>query len=187
MIDKIFLVKDVILHSFHPMDCNYMKVCGLIRGYQYGTVDAIYPNWGSNEAQFIDGAYIDGLSITHGINPRHHIWTYAAGYSENGTHDANCPCHGSNETTSYYVGEDYYCESATATEPIAAMFYPNDPLWDGQQCNHHESACCTSSKMPWFIKTLNQWTSDDIELRMCTTEGYPQEATPIDIVEIYIR
>ena len=41
--------------------------------------------------------------------------------------------------------------------------------------------------MPWFIKTLNQWTSDDIELRMCTTEGYPQEATPIDIVEIYIR
>lgn len=60
---------------------------------------AIYPNWGLNEAQFIDGAYVDGLSITHGINPRHHIWTYAAGNSENGTHDANCPCHGSNETT----------------------------------------------------------------------------------------
>ena len=59
-------------------------------------------------AQFIDDAYVYGLSITHGINPRHHIWTYAAGHSENGTHDDNCSCHiGSNKTKPYYAGEVY--------------------------------------------------------------------------------
>ena len=52
---------------FSSNGLQYMKVCGLIRGYQYGTVDAIYPNWGSNEAQFIDSAYIDSTQgITSG-------------------------------------------------------------------------------------------------------------------------
>ena len=49
------------------------------------------------------------------------------------------------------------------------------------------SDCCTTQNIPWFIKSFNYWTTDDIELRMCSSEGYPNEATPIDIIELYIR
>ena len=65
--------------------------------------------------------------------------------------------------------------------------YPNDPLWDGQQCNYLEAPCCISPQMPFFVNSLNQSITDDIEFRMCSSEGYPDEATPIDIVELYVR
>ena len=28
-----------------------------------------------------------------------------------------------------------YCESGFNTGPMAGVLYPNDPLWDGQDCN----------------------------------------------------
>ena len=31
-------------------------------------------------------------------------------------------------------------------------FYPNDTLWDGQQCATEEAPCCTYPNMPWFHK-----------------------------------
>ena len=67
-------------------------------------------------------------------------------------------------------------------------FHYNNPLWDGIQCDYLESPCCTFLNMPWFVKSLNQSTTDDIELRMCTScEGYPDESTPVDIIELYVR
>ena len=40
----------------------------------------------------IDGAYVSGVSLTHG-SPRQHIWTFVAGYSEfNNIGDDFCPC-----------------------------------------------------------------------------------------------
>ena len=166
---------------FSVIGLNYTEVCGQVRGYQYGFVDGIYDNIG------IDGNYVDGVSITHGSNPRQHIWTYIAGLTENDNSGHCCPCNtGSEQTISSFVGNDYYCESGT-TSPNTHTFYPNDQLWDGQQCNHLESPCCTSPMMPWFVKPLNQSTTDDIELRMCTTEHFPDEATPVNIVELYIH
>ena len=41
--------------------------------------------------------------------------------------------------------------------------------------------------MPWFIKTLNETTTEDIELRMCGNERYPDEDIPLDIIELYIQ
>ena len=41
--------------------------------------------------------------------------------------------------------------------------------------------------MSQFIKSLNQSTTDDIKLRMCTSEGYPVESTSVDIIELYIH
>uniref|UniRef100_A0A1X7T6S8 Uncharacterized protein n=1 Tax=Amphimedon queenslandica TaxID=400682 RepID=A0A1X7T6S8_AMPQE len=99
------------------------------------------------------------------------------------------PCNtGTTATTLSYVGNDYYCESgATSSTFVMNEFFPNDILWDGQQCDFRESPCCSNSTIPWFIKTLPQSVTDDIELRMCSNEGYPDEATPIDIIEIYIH
>uniref|UniRef100_A0A1X7TMQ2 Uncharacterized protein n=1 Tax=Amphimedon queenslandica TaxID=400682 RepID=A0A1X7TMQ2_AMPQE len=173
---------------FSAIGLSYTKVCGQARGYQYGPPDGFYPNIGGGSPN-IDGAYVDGLSITHGSNPRQHIWTYVVGNTENGILVHSCPCNNGSTTTSpSYVGNDYYCESgATSSNIQNNRFYPDDIMWDGQQCDYLESPCCSSSRIPWFIKTLPQSVTDDIELRMCSSEGYPDEATPIDIFEIYVR
>ena len=176
---------------FSSNGLNYTKVCGRVRGYELGYhVDGIYPNGGAGSAN-IDGVYVDGVSITHGSNPRQHIWTYIAGHAED-HHWAGsaCPCNTgyTGQPTPSYVGNDYYCEAGTTYNMWSSgTLYPNDPLWDGQQCNYLEAPCCTSPQMPFFVKSLNQSITDDIEFRMCTDEGYPDEATPIDIVELYVR
>ena len=41
--------------------------------------------------------------------------------------------------------------------------------------------------MPWFLKTLNEITTDNIELRVCSNQGIPDEDTPLDIIEIYVK
>ena len=66
----------------------------------------------------IDGAYVAGLSLTHG-SPRQHIWTFAAGISEvepvSSQHDA-CPCDASISINILgFVGTDYFCESGRNT------------------------------------------------------------------------
>ena len=67
----------------------YSQVCGKIIGYQDETPDA----FGQAQTQSIDGAYVEGISLTHGSNPRQHIWTFAAALDEIGTHHSlNCPC-----------------------------------------------------------------------------------------------
>ena len=65
--------------------------------------------------------------------------------------------------------------------------FADDPLWDGQNCNGPESTCCTNPNMPWFLKTLDETTTDDIELRVCSNAGLPNEDTPLDIIEIYVK
>ena len=65
---------------FSTFGLNYFQVCGRVRGYHRGNVDGIYDN--HNGFPSLEGAYVDGVSITHGNNPRHHIWTYIAGQRE---------------------------------------------------------------------------------------------------------
>ena len=170
---------------FSTFGLNCSQVCGQIRGYHRGNVDGIYDN--NHGSPSLEGAYVDGVSITHGNNPRHHIWTYIVGQKETSITQWDCPCNnGSTETIPQYVGDDYYCESGVSVSEAYTLHY-NDPLWDGIQCNYLEFPCCTSPNMPWFVKSLNQSTIDDIELRMCTSEGYPDESTPVDIIELYVR
>ena len=45
--------------------------------------------------------------------------------------------------------------------------------------------CCTNPKMPWFMKTYNETTTDDIELRVCGNQGYSED-TPLDIIKLYV-
>ena len=85
-----------------------------------------------------------------------------------------------------FVGNDYYCESGNAVH-LESILYVEDILWDGQQCNRIESTCCTTPNMPWFLKTLNEETNDDIELRVCAGAFPLFEETSLDIIEIYIK
>ena len=172
---------------------TYSEVCGHVRGYQYRSPDGFPPLFDSNASPDIENCntYVDGVTITYGSNPRKHIWTYAGGLSEGHPwRDYLCPCNtGSFGTTApSFVGNDSYCESGLpAGQAWQYVLYPSDPLWDGQQCNGDEGPCCTNSNMPWFIKSLNETTTKDIELRVCGNQGGIDEDTPLDIIELYIR
>ena len=70
---------------------QYSRVCGRIKAYQYGGPDAFYA-YHIRYVTTIDGAYVSGVSVTHGT-PRYHIWTFANGLTEGNPHNINaCPC-----------------------------------------------------------------------------------------------
>ena len=171
---------------FSTLGLNYGQVCGRLRGYQFGGPDAFARSIGTSSLT-VDSQYLDGASITYGSNPRKHIWSYAVGLTVSHTNRFRCPCNnGSTVQSPAIVGNDYYCESAT-TSGISGRLYPDDPLWDGQQCSNLEPPCCTNPNLPWFMKTLNATTNDDIELRLCQDESLTNEGSPLELIEMFIR
>ena len=164
----------------------YRQVCGRIKGYQYGTAYAFWQSYLG-----IDGQYVDGVSLTHGRSgSREHIWTFAAGLTESdsATIPHRCPCDTSNnDRVPSFVGNYYFCESGVNSAWIGQyIFYPNDPLWDGQNCVV-TSTCCEFNNPPWFTKTLNAATTDDIELKICTTNSLQLEDVPLELIELYVQ
>ena len=98
-----------------------------------------------------------------------------------------CPCNANSQVSPpSFLGNNYYCESG-ADSISSGVFYSNDVLWDGQQCNNAEGPCCTNTNLPWFNRTLPQNTNDDIELRLCFDEGDSTEGSPLELIELYIR
>ena len=171
---------------------EYNQVCGRITGYQFGLSHAFFENFLNRELS-IESHYVSGVSLTHGqVGSRRHIWTFAAGLSENdmGLTDRICPCDQlSQQTPHSFVGSDYFCESgsSTALDFPPPVFYANDPLWDGQGCLPI-SSCCQFNTPPWFTRNLPNPTTDDIELRICTitvTQG--SEESPLELVELYVK
>ena len=161
---------------------QYSKVCGRVIGIQVASPDAFYHGRSSG----INEAYMDGVSITRG-SPRHHIWSYVGSVSE--VSDNVCPCSNYFSATQpqSFVGSNYYCESGNPNQEWRNQAYPNDKLWDGEQCSH-EGTCCTSTNTPpWFSVNLSSPTSDDIEVRIMGTESTTNEDTPIELLEIYVQ
>ena len=148
-----------------------------------------------NQQRTIDQDYVDGVSITHG-SPRTHIWTYAAGASDNlvsGSEVFSCPClvAGSAftpQTPPSFVGNNYYCESGNPTLSFvssSSFIYTSDRLWDGLRC---EGQCCSNGRTPpWFSRALPTPTTDNIEVRICGTDTTEREDTPITLLELYIQ
>ena len=169
--------------TIYPTTVQYARVCGRVIGYQFGSPDGFNTNT-------IDQEYVDGVSITHG-SPRNHIWSYAAGVSENSPSVAtvnNCPCSsvsGSEPPT--FVGANYYCESGNPSADVFLenFLYREDKLWDGLQC---EDSCCTGvNSPPWFSTSVPNLTSDDIEVRICNSESTFNENTLVEIIDLYIQ
>ena len=174
----------------YNVDRQYSRVCGRVIGYQLGSTEAFYVS--SNDMR-INKTYFHGISITRGM-PRVHLWSYVAGASEQGSCEhINCPCTPSGgDAPPTFVGNNYYCESAYHGDckySTSGIFFPYDPLWDGQQCNN-EGTCCTGDGVntpPWFSVALSNPTSDDIEVRICHNSGIYNEDTPISFLEIFVQ
>ena len=107
---------------------GYTRVCGKITAYQVDHTDA-FEAYHIGTVTTIDGAYVSGVSLTHG-SPRQHIWTFAAGsYEEDYTDFDACPCDATiNITIPSFVGGDYFCESGVNSGSITGGFHPDDPL-----------------------------------------------------------
>ena len=168
---------------------NYSQVCGQLLGYQYGAPDA----FSERSPQDINISYVDGASITYGRSSRKHIWTYANSYGLVDS-SAACPCNTgltSPVEVPPFVGGDYYCETGDNRVPhdndFLFQLFPNDTLWDGQQCVDAEASCCVPHpNMPWFTKTLNETTTEDIEVRVCQNQGIDDEDTLLQVIELFV-
>ncbi len=137
----------------------------------------------------INAQYVDGLSFTHGTH-RTHIWTFAAGLYQGTSGDSlpRCPCNQGNTIGSPpFVGNDYFCESGVSSRSATRyrIFFPDDPLWDGQGCIH-DNTCCLLNKPPWFKKTLPTPTTDDIEMRLCMWSSATYSNIALEQMELYV-
>ena len=161
---------------------SYTRVCGRIKAYQYSRTDA-FEAYHLGQVTTIDGAYVAGVSLTHG-SPRQHIWTFAAGSGEiQPTWIDACPCDASiSISTPDFVGTDYFCESGQNTGS-SFSFFPDDPLWDGQDCIS-SSSCCSFNTPPYFTKQFPTPTTDDIEARVCQLDGHD---SPVELIELYVQ
>ena len=177
--------------TFSVSGGDYSQVCGRIRAYQWGYTGEFWgARWGYTS---VDDAYFDGVAIMHG-SPRQHIWSFVAGLAENTTHSGRCACDGAPTNLRYipsFVGEDYFCESGYIypgqwiRHEIYSL-HSNDTLWDGRDC-HSSSTCCSRRNPPYFTKTLNTPTTDDIELRMCQYQIILYSNIAVELVEVYVK
>ena len=167
---------------------EYAEVCGKARGYAYGSPDtAPYP---AGVSRSIEEAYTDGVSITHGSNPRKHIFTYMGGYTEytQTPHEHRCPCAAKGVPLKYnhFIGNNFYCESGNPNRLWEKKWYLNDSLWDGAGCPTGNS-CCSNSGLPYFHRTLPRVTTDNIEVRLCADQPRPDEDIGLEQLELYVR
>ena len=165
---------------FSSNGISYTQVCGKAVGYQFGTPDGVNPHLND-----INLVYMDGVSITRG-SPRQHIWSLMVGVHAHKQYGDNCPCAGGTPLPAF-VGNNYFCESGNPTDSWAVVFYPNDPLWDGQGCDAAEAGCCSDPRLPWFNRTLAEPTTDFLEMRICTNEGTQNEDIKLSNYEIYVK
>ena len=153
---------------YHTLGLNFTHVCGQAIGYKYSTTDGFNDAYGT-----IDNPYVDGLSITYGI-PRHHLWTYVA------AHDGLCLCSANVRATQppSFVGQHYYCDDG-----INGNW--DHRLWDGEDCPTGNT-CCDPPDLPWFHRTLDTTTADDIEVRWCCTQPSYDEDVGVELLELYV-
>ena len=175
--------------TFPTFNYQYSHVCGRAVGFSYHNPCAFLSSQpGQIWSQNFDGAYVSGLSITHGPpGSRTHIWTYAGGLQESASSACNCPCaEFPGQSPPSNVGEHYYCESATQyPPPEPRRWYTNNTLWDNEDC-YPGSNCCNTPRAPWFMRDLNTTTSDNLEIRWCTTRGLDYDRVATEEVEIYV-
>ena len=173
---------------FSVLGIQYSQVCGKIIGYQQKTPDGFRPF--SNSQDTIDHSYVDGISLTHGSNPREHIWTFVVALHEHSDFaDAVCPCTDTRPTDDpavpSFVGQDYFCDTGSE-DRFENIFIDDDPLWDGAGCGQYND-CCSFNSPPWFLKEITPPTTDDIEMRLCRDQVKSDEDITFETLELYVQ
>ena len=168
---------------FYFPNRQYSRVCGRIIGYQVASPDAFR----RFNKRYGD---LDGVIISHGAQ-QDHIWSFAAGVTEEGSkhRQSNCPCSpeaGTQPPENTRGKCNYFCESGNSDNDFErGRLYSSDRLWDGQQC---EGSCCEGNQSPpWFSVQLPAPTTDVIKVSICCDESTMNEDTPVELIEIYVQ
>ena len=174
---------------------GYQEVCGRVKGYEYGSPDAVEVMPGEDSIHNdINSHYVDGVSITRSQSGsgHKHIWTLMAGRYQKTPDDGNCVCnfvHGAKQQIQKFIGRDYYCESGVASNSQKKL-HTEHPLWEGN-CSAEEKDCCSANgSPPWFHKTgltVSQSADDFLEIRICGDERKENEDVPVGFYEIYVK
>ena len=114
--------------TFPTHGVPYTKVCGKARGYQFYATPGFF-NYHSAGQTTLDSAYVSGLSVTYG-SPQNHIWTFAAGQSQDYNHAWNCPCASPypGRAAPPFLGGNWFCESGNIGQ-LENQWYLDDPRW----------------------------------------------------------
>ena len=166
--------------NYSTFGINYTQVCGRAIGYQHDTADAFGAYRGHTD---IDSPYVDGLSITYDT-PRRHLWTYAAGQTEDLSAPWNCPCAPGGRQPPSFVQDHYYCESGNVGG-VEDRWFTEDPLWDGEGCPTGNT-CCDPPNLPWFNRIIDTPSTADIELRVCRDQHTADEDFAVELFELYV-
>ena len=170
---------------FNTQNITFDRICGKVKGYQKGNSVGFYSG---KFHKSINDVYVSGVSITLG-DPRKHVWTYAAGVSDDGYYpDWNCPCAktpGPDPPT--FLGNHYYCESGNTGTYQSGDYHTADPLWDGDGCHDASNNCCTNLDMPWFFRQLSMPMHDYLEARICHLYIFGHDETLVESIELYIQ
>jgi len=152
----------------------FQHFCGRLIGYQKGTPDAFDAVWVGGK--HIDELYLDGVSITYG-EQRKHLFSLGMG--------ASCPCTDRNgPLPPSFVRDNYYCDEGDIN-PVLGTYYPNNKVWDGENCFSNNS-CCAQPNMPYFYRQLSMEVKEDIEVRLITNQNFFDEAVLIGSMELYV-
>ena len=166
---------------------TYNQVCGRMVGYQLSAPDA-FRSYYRRSVTTIEGPYLDGVSLTHGrAGSRQHIWSFAVGESETSSTVASCPCNaGSPVSSPPFVGNDYFCESGVSVENCTRVYFGDDPLWDGMNCDP-SNTCCEFNRPPYFTKILPSSTNNDLEVRLCSYDEGCVSDVAVSFIDLYVR
>ncbi len=169
----------------------YRKVCGSVIGYQYSSPNAFFAHQ-LNPNITIDEAYLDGVSLTYGSSPRHHIWSFAAALDESSSSHSICPCTNPDHTlpqhaVPHFLEGHYFCETGNRDHYQSGRPICNDPLWDGKGCGLKSNCCHNQSNSSWFCVDLGLITTHPLELRLCGNEATSNEDTPLESIQLYVQ
>lgn len=175
--------------AIFPTNTSYNHVFGRIIGYQKGSPDAFDAKSGS--AFTIEEEYVDGVSLTYGASgSRKHIWTFVIVlHYTDPQYQTRIGCECTNINYNWteqfpFIGRNYFCESGDHDPGyVLDRVYQDDPVWDGQGCPS-TSTCCANGP-PWFCASLNETTTEDLEIRICQDQPLTDEDILISLVDIY--
>eukprot|EP00117_Sycon_ciliatum_P033887 scpid66109/ scgid25978/ len=173
------------LATFHALPGEYSEVMGFVTGYRHNSLDAFARVDGATQTISLDDWYTDGISITHG-SPKRHLWTYTASYDDHRV-DYHCPCSPQpGPAPPSFVGSDYYCaDSGTIWRPWTLT--PAAHAWSNTSQCTAGGTCCDNTDMPWFHRQLDTYTSDPVQIRLCTDQANADENVGIDQASIFVR
>ena len=88
---------------YYPTHTTYFHVCGMIKANPISSPDGFEMNNSKRPSPptNVSTNYVDGVSVTHGMNPRQHIWTMSF-YGDSG----DCTC---KTNRPIFVASDFFC------------------------------------------------------------------------------